>query len=94
MKEKSSHLKPFLSVVVIIISFMFIVFVQMEERRMGYEVFRLSKAHRIATEQNRLKKIELAKLTRPQNIERMAQSKLSLRRVQPNQIIHLTGVSN
>jgi hypothetical protein len=91
--ERAKQLKPFMSVIFIIISFLLIAFLQMEERRIGYEVLRLANHQRQAIELHRLKKIELAKMNRPQNIERLALAKLSLKRVHPNQIIHLSGVT-
>jgi hypothetical protein len=72
---------------------MSVVFLQMEERRIGYAILKLNKEHRKVIEEKRVKTMQLAKLTRPQHIERVAESKLTLRKVQNSQIIHLTGSS-
>jgi hypothetical protein len=72
---------------------MSVVFFQMEERRIGYAILKLNKEHRKVIEEKRVKTMQLAKLTRPQHIERVAESKLTLRKVQNSQIIHLTGSS-
>lgn len=70
---------------------MSVVFLQMEERRIGYSILKLNKEHRKVIEAKRVKTMQLAKLTRPQHIERVAESKLTLRKMQSSQIIHLTG---
>ena len=70
---------------------MSVVFLQMEERRIGYSILKLNKEHRKVIEEKRVKTMQLAKLTRPQHIERVAESKLTLRKVTNSQIIHLTG---
>lgn len=70
---------------------MSVVFLQMEERRIGYAILKLNKEHRKVIEEKRVKTMQLAKLTRPQHIERVAESKLTLRKIQNSQIIHLTG---
>jgi hypothetical protein len=66
----------------------------MEERRMGYSLLKLSKEHKKIVETRRHKMIQLAKITRPQQVEKIAQSKSTLKKVSSHQIIHLTGVSN
>lgn len=58
---------------------------------MGYSILKLTREQRQIIEEKRIKAIELAKLRRPQNIESMAQKKMSLKRVSAQQIIHITG---
>ena len=84
-------LKPFLSVLFIISSLFSIVFLQMEERRIGYVILKLTHEHRKTMEEKRGKDLQLAKVTRPQQVEKWAQTKFTLQKVQSNQIIHLTG---
>lgn len=83
--------KPFLSILIIISSLLGLVFLQMEERRMGYELLRLNREQRAIVEERRLRSVQLAKVTRPQHIEYIAQRRLSLKKLQASQIIHLTG---
>lgn len=89
--EEWSQLKPFFSVIIVIATLFVLVFLQMEERRMGYELLKLNREQKKWVEERRLKEMQLAKLTRPQQVERMAASKLTLRKVQASQIIHLSG---
>lgn len=84
------QLKPFLSLSFVILTLFGLVFIKMEERRLSYVVLKLSKEHKKTIEIKKQKEIILAKLTRPQLLENMAKQKLTLKRVTPAQIIHLT----
>ena len=85
------QLKPFFSILLIIATLFSIVFLQMEERRMGYSVLKLTRQHKKVAEEKRVKEIALAKITRPQLLESVAQQKFTLKKIQANQIIHLGG---
>jgi hypothetical protein len=87
------QLKPFFSVLIIISTFFSLVFLQMEERRLGYSVLKLSREYKKIYEEKHVKEIQLVKITRPQLLEHMAQSKFTLKKIQADQIIHLTGSS-
>jgi hypothetical protein len=92
--EWKKDLKPFLSIIFIISTLFVLVLMQMEERRLGYVILKMTREQRQIVEEKRVKTMELAKLTRPQHVERMAQSKFTLKKIQSNQIIHLTGTEN
>lgn len=89
--ENFKQLKPFFSVLLIIFTLFTIVFLQMEERRMGYSVLKLTREYKKVFEEKRVKEIALAKVTRPQLLDSVAQQKFTLKKVQANQIIHLSG---
>lgn len=94
MSSKSfRQLKPFCSVLIVIATFFTLVFLQMEERRMGYSVLKLSRQHKKILEEKHVKEIQLVKVTRPQLLEHMAQSKFTLKKIQAAQIIHLSGTT-
>jgi hypothetical protein len=86
-------LKPFISILLIIGTLFTLVFLQMEERRLGYGILKLTREQRQIVEEKRAKTMQLAKVTRPQHVEKVAQSKFTLKKVQASQIIHLTGNS-
>jgi hypothetical protein len=65
----------------------------MEERRLGYVILKLTREQRATIEEKRAATMQLAKITRPQHIEKMAASRFTLKKVQANQIIHLTNVN-
>lgn len=83
--------KPFISLMIVILTLLGIVFLQMEERRLGYTMLKRSRDHRELIEEKRNREIQLAKITRPQLLEHMAQSRFTLRKVSARQIIHLPG---
>lgn len=85
------QLKPFFSVLILIFTFFSLVFLQMEERRLGYSVLKLSREHKKILEERHVKEIQLVKVTRPQLLESMAHSKFTLQKIQADQIIHLSG---
>ena len=89
--ENMKQLKPFLSVIFFILSMFVIVFFQMEERRLSYSLYKLNREYKNELEEKRKQSIQLAKLTRPQNVENIAQNKMDLKKVQKSQIIHLSG---
>ncbi len=88
--KEVQQLKPFFSVLFIVLTLIGLVFVKMEERRLSYIVLKLTKVHKRSVELQKQKEIVLAKLTRPQLLENLATQKLTLKRVLPSQIIHLT----
>ena len=90
-KEKVFQLKPLLSVLIIVISLFSLAFFQMEERRLGYNLLKLNRDHREKLEQKRSLEVQLAKITKPQLLDQVAQSRLTLKKLQSNQIIHLSG---
>lgn len=61
----------------------------MEERRLGYSLLKLSREQRETVDLQRQKNMQLAKITRPQQIERLAQNRMTLREVEKHQIIYL-----
>src|SRR5688572_22254438 len=89
--ENLRHLRPFVSVVLIISSLLFLVFLRMEERRLGYGMLKLNTEYKKVVDQKRNLEMQLAKITRPQLVDNWAQRKLTLRKVDSKQIIHLSG---
>lgn len=87
------NLKPILSLIFIIGTLFSIVFLQMEERRRGYAILKMTREQRTVIEEKREKSMMLAKLTRPEHVERVAQSQFTLQKVQAKQIIHMTGLN-
>lgn len=91
--DKLKDLKPFFSILIIIGTLFALVFLQMEERRIGYALLKQTREHNKIVEQKRIKTIALAKITRPEHVEKMAETRLTLKKIQANQIIHLSGAS-
>jgi hypothetical protein len=93
MSQKNIHqLKPFASVLIIISTLFAVVILQMEERRVGYGVLKLTRDYRKASEERRSKEVQLAKVTRPQLLDQLAKSKFTLKKIESKQIVLLSEV--
>jgi len=87
--EHVRQLKPFFSVLFLVITLFLIVFLKMEERRMSYVVLKQTREFKKNKELLKQKEFQLAKMTRPQLVETVAKEKLTLKRATQAQIIHL-----
>ncbi|NUM59549.1 MAG: cell division protein FtsL [Bdellovibrionaceae bacterium] len=90
-KNSQKDLKPFFSLIIIFITFFAIAFLQMEERRLGYQVFYLTKEVKKTEQEKRVKEIELAKLNKPSRLMQYAKDRLTLQKPEMDQIIHIAG---
>ncbi len=86
--------KPFASVFTIICALFIVVFLQMEERRQGYVLLKIRKEQKQLFEEKRDIELKLARIQRPQLVQHLAESRLTLKKVRPNQIILLSGDLN
>ncbi len=84
------ELKPFLSVLMIITSLFALVFFSMEVRRVGYSVLKLSREEKALKDQQRHQVVKLAKFTRPERVQNVAESRLTLKKASSGQIIQMT----
>lgn len=84
------ELAPFLSVLIVIATAFGVVFCKMEARRMGYSVLKLTRAERKQRDHQRHRMIMLAKITRPERVQSVAQNRLTLKRAESGQIIQMT----
>lgn len=85
------EVKPLVSIVIFIFSLFSLVFLQMEERRLNYELLKLNKEFKQSLEARRFQEIKLAKATRPERIEREVQLKTALVSPGESQIIHMNS---
>ena len=93
-QEELVPLRPFMSVFIIVSSLFIVVFAKMEERRMGYNVLKFTHSQRVSIEEKRARILQLAKLTRPEHVEKVAQDRFTLKKIQNKQIIQLSGNSS
>ncbi len=89
--NKIRILKPVVSVTLIILTLFGVVFLQMEERRLGYSLLKITRNYRQIIEQKKNKEILLAKATRPQWVEKVAASRFTLKKAEASQIILLSN---
>ena len=84
------RLKPFISVMLAIVTLLAVCFFKMEIRRTGYSVLRLAREERRTHDWQRQQTIRLAKITRPERVQAVAQNRLTLKRAESGQIIQMT----
>jgi hypothetical protein len=85
------EVKPLVSILIFIFSLFSLVFLQMEERRLNYELLKLNKELKRALESRRVQEIKLAKATRPERIEKEIQMTTALVDPRESQIIHMNS---
>ena len=90
-RDSVNELKPFLSLVILVITLFTVAFLKMEVRRLGYTVLKETKQTKILKDQQRLKAMEYARRTRPDHIRNYAMSRLTLGEARNGQIIQLVG---
>jgi hypothetical protein len=81
---------PFASLMVGVACLFCMVFCKMEVRRMGYSVLKLSRAERQMRDHEREQLVQLAKITRPERLQAVAQNRLTFRKPGLGQIIQMT----
>ena len=86
-----SHVKPFISVLIIIFTLFSLVFFKMEVRRMGYAMLKEVQDYKKQKDLHRLKVIKYAELTSPERLRSIAKSKLTLSDAELGQIIQISG---
>lgn len=91
IRQRWNEVKPLLSVLIVVSTLFSIVFIKMEDRRMGYTVLRATHEYKKMSDHYRLQSIELARVMRPERIRSFARSKLTLDEAKMGQIIHMSG---
>ncbi|NQY99765.1 MAG: hypothetical protein HRT45_03740 [Bdellovibrionales bacterium] len=91
IKEKASHLKPYLSVWIIVTSLFLLVFFKMESRRLGYQAVKMNSHLKKVQTEYRSQSIQLAKSIRADRIKFYAMSQLTLEHAEKGQIIQMSG---
>ncbi len=91
-KKNIEELRPYLSIFIIITFLFSIVFLKMEIRRIGYSDLKLARDEKRTRDQQRGQMIALAKVTRPDRLQKVAESRLTLRKAEVGQIIQMTDV--
>ena len=93
-RQNFDEIKPYLSIFIIITFLFSIVFLKMEIRRIGYADLKLSRDEKRTRDQSRGQMIALAKVTRPDRLQKVAESRLTLRKAELGQIIQMTDLGH
>jgi cell division protein FtsL len=88
--ERARDLAPFVSLMIVVASLFTVVFCKMEVRRMGYSVLKLSRQERQMRDHERQQLVQLAKITRPERLQAVAQNRLTFKKPESGQIIQMT----
>lgn len=91
MKKWVNEFKPLFSIFIFVFSLFSVVFLQMEERRLNYELLKLNKELKKNIEKRRAEEINLARATRPERIEKEVQLKTAFQDPTLTQIVHMSG---
>lgn len=84
-------LKPYVSVLLIILVMFSIVFMKMEVRRLSYVLYKVRKELKLKEDDYQFKKIQYAKRMRPDRLRYLALTKLTMGEAKRGQIIQLSG---
>ena len=88
--EAQHEWAPFISVAFFIVALFSVVLCKMELRRVGYSVLKLTREERSLRDEQREQMIQLARMTRPERLQAVAQSRLTLKKAEAGQIIQMT----
>jgi len=90
-RQKVRGLKPYISVLIVIMTLFTVVFFKMEVRRLGYIALKESRSYKSIRDQKLLQEISYAQVIRPERVRQFAMSQLTLIDARSGQIIQMTG---
>jgi Cell division protein FtsL len=91
MKKLNENIKPFVSVFILLLSLFAIVYVKMENRRMGYVLLDLAEKEKRITQKQRLSMVSLARMTNPERVRKIATTQLTFQNAKEGQVIRVAG---
>ena len=93
-KINFENVKPFISLFFILVTLFAVVFVRMENRRMGYAIYDLAQKERSETQKQRVALLNLARMTSPERVKKLATEKLTFQAAKEGQVIRVTAGGN
>lgn len=91
MSKKMTEWKPFLSIFFILATLFSVVYIKMENRRMGYALFDLAQKEKLETQKQRLGIANLARMTSPERVRKIATGRLTFQAAKEGQVIRVAG---
>lgn len=91
MNIRSEVVKPYLSVVLIVLTMFVMVFFKMETRRLGYTALKMNQDFQKVQDELRFEKMSFAKNIRPERVRTYAVTQLTLSDPRRGQIIQMSG---
>lgn len=89
--KKQPAWKPYLSITIVLICLYSVVYIKMENRRMGYAIFELAKQEKFYRQEQRLATARLAKTTSAERVRNIAQKRLTFQSAKEGQVIRVAG---
>lgn len=86
-----NNLKPFISVFFILATLFTVVFIRMENRRMGYAIYDLAAIEKLETQKQRMALVNLARMTSPERVRKLATERFTFQSAKEGQVIRVTG---
>lgn len=83
--------KPYLSLSIVLLCTFSVVYIKMENRRMGYALFDLAKKEKQMRQEQRLAIAQLAKMTSAERVRSIAQKQLTFQSAKEGQVIRVAG---
>ncbi len=90
-KKITETMRPFLSLFFILLALFAVVFVKMENRRMGYVLLDLAEQEKRMTLKQRLALANLARMTSPERVRKIATTQLTFQTAKEGQVIRVAG---
>ncbi len=84
-------LRPFFSIMMIILSLLTIVFIKIEVRRLNYSILRKNRQHQVLMNRYHKNLMSYLEMTRGARLNRLARSQLTLDHAQKGQVILIVG---
>lgn len=84
-------IKPFVSAAIILLSLFAVVFIKMENRRMGYVLLDLAEKEKQVSQKQRLALVNLARMTSPDRVRKIATTQLTFQNAKEGQVIRVAG---
>ncbi len=91
MSKNRSLYRPYISILIVVLTMFVMVFFKMETRRLGYTALKTNQEFQKVQDEFRLQSIAYAKIVRAERVRSFAVSQLTLNDARRGQIIQLTG---
>ncbi len=80
-----------MSVAIVLMCLYSVVYIKMENRRIGYAIFELAKKEKAYRQEQRLATAKLAKMTSAERVRSIAQKRLTFQTAKEGQVIRIAG---
>ncbi len=84
-------MKSLISLFCVLVTMFAVVFVELEERRMNYVLLQKHRELRKVSQEERLRELQWAKSTKPQQLDKMAKMRLTMRKVESDRVVHFSS---